>query len=113
MLAPTPFVAVLLVAIAGCSTDGRPPKHDSQFASSLADTAAAAAVAKRGARVCREMQVGIAERDWVRGTVVEAKGRRVVVRIDEAGRFEHTVNGIKVTRGALVSDDAPAWTPCL
>lgn len=111
----TPILAALLVAVAGCGTSGHTPasKDDPQFARSLADTATVAAVAKRGMRVCREMQVGIAERDWVRGVVVEAEGRRVAVRIDEPGRFEHTVNGVKVTRRAIVSDDAVAWTPCL
>ncbi|TAK49134.1 MAG: hypothetical protein EPO27_05535 [Betaproteobacteria bacterium] len=89
------------------------PKDDPQFARAIADTAAQAAVAKTGARVCREMQVGIAERDWVRGVVVKAEGRRVAVRIDQPGRFEHILNGAKVAFGAVVSDDATAWTPCL
>ena len=113
ILTLTPLVAILLVAVAACGTGGHAPKDDPQFARSIADTATVAAVAKRGARVCRRMTVGIAERDWVRGVVVEAEGRRVAVRIDEPGRFEHTVNGVRVTRGALVSDDALAWTPCL
>jgi len=33
----------------------------SQFARTITDTATKAALAKRGARVCREMQAGIAE----------------------------------------------------
>ncbi|OGA00481.1 MAG: hypothetical protein A2Z64_15170 [Betaproteobacteria bacterium RIFCSPLOWO2_02_67_12] len=104
---------VVLLLLAACGTGGHATKDDPQFARSLADTATVAAVAKRGVRVCREMQVGIAERDWVRGVVVEAEGSRVAVRIDEPGRFEHSVHGVKVTRGAIVSDDAVAWTPCL
>ena len=108
--------AVLLsVLLAACGTGAQVPVHedDATFARSLADTAAQAAVAKPGARVCREMQVGIAERDWVRGVVAEADGRRVTIRIDQPGRFEHTLNGVKVASGAVVSDDATAWTPCL
>ena len=105
------FFTFLLVA--ACSTGGHALKDDPQFARSIADTAARAAVAKPGARVCRQMTVGIAERDWVRGVVLEADDARVAVRIDEPGRFEHALNGVKVTRGAIVRDDAVAWTPCL
>ena len=103
---------IFLVLLSACSMAGHAPKDDPQFAGAIADTAAQAAVAKRGARVCREMQVGIAERDWVRGVVVEAEGRRIAVRIDQPGRFDHTLGGVKATRGAIVRDDATAWTPC-
>ena len=106
---------IILALSAACSFVGQAPpsKDDPQFARAIADTATHAAVAKPGARVCREMQVGIAERDWVRGVVAEADGRRVTIRIDQPGRFEHTLNGVKVASGAVVSDDATAWTPCL
>lgn len=109
----TPLLGVVVVAMAACGTGGHAPKDDPQFARTLADTATVAAVAKRGARVCREMRIGIAERDWLRGVVVDVDARRVAIRIDEPGRFEHTLNGVKVTRGAIVSDDAVAWIPCL
>lgn len=108
----TPIFCVFIL-LTGCGTGGQALRDDPQFARSIADTAARAAVAKPGARVCREMQVGIAERDWVRGLVVEVKAAQIAVRIDEPGRFEHIVNGVKVTLGAIVVDDAVSWTPCL
>lgn len=101
------------MVVAGCGTGGSAHKDDPQFARAISDTAAHAAVAKTGARACREMQVGIAERDWVRGVVIGTEGSRVAVRIDEPGRFEHALHGVKVARGAIVRDDALAWTPCL
>jgi hypothetical protein len=108
------FVAPACVALlAACNASDYRPKDDPEFARSLADTATVAAVAKRGARVCREMRVGIAEREWVRGVVVETEGRRVAVRIVAPGRFEHSIAGTKLVRGAVVRDDAAAWTPCL
>ena len=104
---------IFLVLLSACSMAGHAPKDDPQFAGAIADTAAQAAVAKRGARVCREMQVGIAERDWVRGVVVAADGAMVDVRVDEPGRYAHTVNGAQVRKGATVRDRAAAWIPCL
>ena len=74
--------------------------------------ATAAAVAKPGARVCREMQVGIAERDWVRGSVVQVEGAKVKVQIDEPGRFAHVIGAATLARGSVVADEARAWIPC-
>jgi hypothetical protein len=65
-----------------------------------------AAVARDGQKVCREMPVGIAGREWVRGVVVEVEGEHVGVRIDEPG------NQGNFRRGAVVWDLAQAWTPC-
>jgi hypothetical protein len=107
------LTSILLAFLAACGTGGHTSKDDPQFARTLADTATVAAVAKLGARVCREMQVGIAEREWIRGVVMAAEGRTVSVRIVTPGRFEHVVGGIKLARGAVVTDDAAAWTPCL
>ena len=110
VLAAAPLALLVVACSAGPA--GRPPGEAAQFARSLEETAMVAAVAKRGARVCREMRVGIAERDWVRGEVLEAEGSRVRIRIDEPGRYPHTIGGSVVARGAAVSDDALAWTPC-
>lgn len=104
---------ILTGLAAACAMRTPAPNDDPRFARELADTATVAAVAKRGARVCREMQVGIAEREWVRGVVEEARDRHVAVRIVTPGQFEHTIGGVKLARGALVRDDAAAWTPCL
>lgn len=72
-----------------------------------------AAVGKPGAKVCREMMVGIAQRDWVRGVVAEVAGASVGVRIDDAGKFLHTLNGVEIVRGAVLWDAPTAWVPCL
>lgn len=108
------LAAVPLAFAAACSAGpaGRQPGETAQFARSLVETATVAAVARRDAQVCREMRVGIAERDWVRGVVLEADGARVRIRIDEPGKFQHSIGGNALTRGAVVSDDALTWTPC-
>lgn len=104
-----------LVAMAGCSSKGPPraPAFDPQFAHTLNETATQAAVAKPGAKVCRTIQVGIAERDWIRGVVSAISDRKVTVTIENAGRFPHELNGAAVVRGATVRDDPSAWIPCL
>ena len=74
--------------------------------------ATTAAVAKTGAKVCRQTAIGIAERDWLRGTVTEVAGDAIAVRIEDPGRFPQSLNGTPVARGALLRDNAVAWTPC-
>ena len=88
------------------------PAFDAQLARSVNDTATRAAVAKSGARVCRPMQLGIAERDWIRGVVTEISGDAIGVRIRDPGRFPKTLNGTALARGAVVHDSPAAWTPC-
>lgn len=65
-----------------------------------------AAVAKVGQKVCRELDVGIGGREWLRGVVVETKGLEVGVRIDDPGRHG------QVVKGDVVWDPATAWVPC-
>jgi len=50
---------------------------------------ARAAVGKEGQKVCREVPVGIALRDWVRGVVVAVAPDNVAVRIDDPGQVAH------------------------
>lgn len=107
------FAVALAAVIAGCAAGVPAPNDDPRFARALADTAVRAAVAKPGARVCREMQVGIAERDWVRGVVVAADGPVISVRVENAGRFAHTLNGAEVRKSTTVRDDPKAWIPCV
>ena len=71
-----------------------------------------AAVGKVGAKVCREMMVGIAKRDSIRGIVVEANGASIGVRVDDAGKFLHTLNGVDIVRGLVLWDAPTAWVPC-
>ena len=101
------------LGIAACSsTEPVRPAFDAQLARSVNDTATRAAVAKTGAKVCRQMQVGIAERDWVRGVVTSVSGDAIGVRIEDPGRFPQSLSGTLLARGALVQDSSAAWTSC-
>jgi hypothetical protein len=73
---------------------------------------AAAAVAHAGRKVCRQMQVGIAERDWIRGTVVAVVPQGIGVRIDDPGAQVHIVNSLEARKGEVVWDAPAAWVPC-
>ena len=73
---------------------------------------ARAAVAQEGRKVCREMEVGIGGRDWVRGVVVALEGGKAGVRIDDAGSQAHLIGGAEARVGAVVWDVPGAWTPC-
>ena len=90
---------------------GQPTRK--MFARARAQSEIAAAVGTPGTKVCREMTVGIATRDWVRGTVVAAEAGRIAVRIDDAGRFAHTIASRVVGQGNIVRDAPRFWTPCI
>ena len=66
-----------------------------------------------GAKVCRQMAIGIGERDLIRGVVVTSSPDKLSVRIEQPGQFEQVLNGVKLARGAVVSDTAENWVPCL
>jgi hypothetical protein len=70
------------------------------------------AVAKEGQKVCREVPIGIAGRDWVRGTVMAVnEERQVAVRIDAIGESNPLASyGLKP--GVLVWAAAEEWIPC-
>ena len=72
-----------------------------------------AAVGRVGAKVCREMTVGIARRDSIQGVVAEVSRSSVGVRVEDAGKFTHFLNGVEVTKGQVLWDTPTAWTPCL
>jgi hypothetical protein len=71
-----------------------------------------AAVGKRGTRACREFTVGLVTRDRVRGTVTAVEADRIGVRIDDAGRFEHTIGNTSIIKGTIIWDSLSAWVPC-
>ncbi|HUJ87516.1 MAG TPA: hypothetical protein VLX30_11760 [Burkholderiales bacterium] len=71
------------------------------------------AVAKPGQKVCRAMPVGIALREWVRGTVVAVEGDNVGVRIEQPGSHGETISGVELRKGEVVWDAPYGWTPCL
>lgn len=73
---------------------------------------ARAALAKTGEKACREMEIGIGERDWVRGTVLDSETNQVAVRIDDAGRTPHLLAGQELKVGMVVREPPTAWVPC-
>jgi hypothetical protein len=69
------------------------------------------AVGREGQRVCREMPVGIALGEWIRGMVVGVQGELVGVRVDEPGNRQ-VIAGVELRAGDVVWDKPVAWTPC-
>jgi len=69
------------------------------------------AVGREGQSVCREMPVGIALSEWIRGVVVGVSGAQVGVRIDQRGNRQ-MVAGVELQSGDIVWDKPSAWTPC-
>jgi hypothetical protein len=77
-----------------------------------ADEEARVAVAKQGEKVCREMAIGIALREWVRGIVVAVAPDKVAVRIEDPGAQPHSIAGVEVNEGQVIWDRPQHWTPC-
>jgi hypothetical protein len=73
----------------------------------------AAAVGVPGVRVCRELKVGIATLDRIRGIVLSRHDDSVRVRIEDAGRIEHTIDGRLLRKGDVLKTPLRVWTPCL
>jgi hypothetical protein len=71
------------------------------------------AVAVEGQKVCREMRVGIALGEWIRGTVVGVSADQVGVRVDEPGTHRHMLGGVELQKNDVVWDSPTEWTPCL
>jgi hypothetical protein len=69
------------------------------------------AVGRKGQRVCREMPVGIAHSEWIRGEVVGVADERVGVRVTEPGE-SRVVAGIEVRAGEVVWSSPSDWVPC-
>ena len=82
------------------------------IARAIFEKEAAAAVAKEGQKVCREMTVGVGGRDWVRGVVVATSAEKVGVRIEEPGEFPHVIAEVEARKGDVVWDAPTNWTPC-
>lgn len=113
----------LLVALALCiylaSCSGRtikdrdtPEANQASKARAVNEVAVRVAVSKVGARVCREIAVGISEHDLIRGEVVEVTPDVVKVKVTEAGRFPETIGNVVVTPGIFLSDTPLNWRPC-
>lgn len=89
-----------------------PTLLDKIAAHARADAEAMVAVGRPGVRVCRPLRIGIGTDDWISGDVVETKVFAISIRIENPGRYSATLNGVNVTRGAVIWDAAPSWTPC-
>ena len=104
-------MALMLSAFAQA---GEPRAADEkELAYTLYASAMRAAVAHRGVTVCRQLLVGIAERDWIRGEVIGVQGEAIAVRIEDSGRFPHILKGIPIVPGAVLWNAPTAWTPCV
>ena len=79
----------------------------------LTDVENRVAVAKVGARVCRDIFVGISERTWVKGTVIGLNADEVIVAADDPGRILLEVNGARLEEGTILKEPARLWTLCL
>ena len=108
--------AALMLMACGWGAARGPVAEDPAHAAAartLADTATRVAVSKTGAKVCRQMAVGISERDWIRGVVVEVAAEKIRVRIEDPGRYPQTLDGLVLARGVTVWESPLLWTPCV
>ena len=106
-------VACTALAMSALVWAADPAVTERQLARSLNESALRAAVAHPGVTVCRQLLVGIAERDWIRGEVVEVEGHLIAVRIEDSGRFPHILKGVSYAEGVVVWSTPWLWTPCL
>lgn len=88
------------------------PATPGMIARARAHAERVAAIGRPGTRVCREFAVGLVTRDRVRGVVTAVEADRIAVRIEDAGRFEHSMDGAVIVKGAMVRDTISAWAPC-
>ena len=88
------------------------PPTRGMIARARAQAERAAVVGIAGAKVCRQMKVGVAIEDVIRATVVAREGDTLRVRIDDAGRFEHVLGEREVRKGEVLVDSLRSWVPC-
>ena len=73
---------------------------------------ALAAMAVPGTKLCREVTIGIAERELVVGSVVQSTPVGVQVRFDQPSRLIESLDGSPVRPGGLVWSPVLSWIPC-
>lgn len=78
----------------------------------IADAAEQAALAVPGTLACRRILIGISEREWIRGEVLQGGEGSVQMKIVDPGRFPYFLNGVEIKRGSQVWDSVSAWVPC-
>ena len=103
----------MLLMQAACVTTGQPSSDETMLAQAVHESAIRAAVSHPGATVCRQLMVGIAERDWLRGEVVEVGDQTIGVRIRDSGRFPHMAGKTAIVPGTVMWAAPVAWTPCV
>lgn len=69
------------------------------------------AVGRKGQTVCRELPMGIAATQWIRGEVVGVSEGRVGVRVSEPGH-RPVVAGVELQANDIVWDAPTQWVPC-
>ena len=89
---------------------GKPTKD--MFARARSEMELAAAVGRVGAKVCRQLEVGVGNRDIVRGTVTAVAGEHIDVQIDYPGKFDHVVAGRPIVKGTVLTEPLNLWVPC-
>lgn len=90
---------------------GAPTKEMIERARAEAERVAVVGIS--GAKVCREMPVGIATRDLIKGIVVAREGEKIRVKIDDPGRFHQSLDEKELAKGDVVADYMANWSPCL
>lgn len=106
--------AFAALSVAACASAPTPKgEGDTTLARTVHESTFRAAVARPGVTVCRQLMVGIAERDWVRGRVAEVRDAAVGVRINNPGRFPHILQKTPVVPGAVLWAAPDVWTPCV
>ena len=94
----------------GDTPTGAPTRGMIARARAQAEHAAVAGIP--GAKVCREVRVGVATLETLRGTVLAREGESIRVRIDDAGQIEHVIGERTVRKGEVLSDPLRFWQPC-
>ena len=95
-----------------------PWQDDLRMGSSVMETRRAQAAeafgksVKAGGQVCAEVQLGLVDRQRMRGKVESAAGENVLVRILEVEGGVASYQGRVVKAGDVLSDVAARWQPC-
>ena len=83
------------------------------IARARAKTETLLAVTKPGVKVCRDLLVGIAVHDWIRGKVTQVDAERIAVLVEDPGQQPHVFDDRPLVKGMTIWSAAEAWTPCL
>ena len=71
-----------------------------------------AAVVKKGATICRELDIGIGAKERIRGLVINADPDRMTIEVQVDRAVPVLVAGTTVAAGGSFWDKAQSWEPC-